>query len=58
MLLIYGLTDYISNQVRENFEQIYEELKLLYTLKDLIKPINGEQRLKEEDESTQGEQKG
>jgi hypothetical protein len=40
-----------------HWEQIYEDFKTLYQLKDLIDPLE-EQRLKEEQEGTQSEQKG
>jgi len=41
-----------NNVAPEHWEQIYEELKQLYNLKDLIAPLE-EQRIKEQQERTQ-----
>jgi len=46
----------MSNLISENFEQIYEELKQFYTLKEFIEPVFNE--IKKEKDSPSNQEEG
>lgn len=47
--------DQMSNLIDENFEQIYEELKQFYTLKEFIEPVLNEIQKGQDSHSSQEE---